>query len=90
MVDIVLVPRRRGDWFDENGDLTLRALRFFESLTDTTNTVVQDVDDETGIGALNAQVLRLAEQVGSGQELTIDTTGFTVDTTKQTTDSTEV
>ena len=89
MADII-PPRRRQDWFTENGELTLRALRFFESLTDTTNTVVTTVGDETGIGSLNAQVLRLQAQLGSGIPATIDTTGFTIDNTYQTIDMSEV
>lgn len=89
MADII-PPRRRQDWFTEDGELTLRALRFFESLTDTTNTVVTTVGDETGIGSLNAQVLRLQEQVGSGIPTQIDTTGFTIDNTYQTIDMAEV
>jgi len=86
----IIVPRRLEDWFKPNGDFTLRALRFFETLTDNTNQSSQDIEDETGIGSLNAQVLRLQAQIGSGQPVTIDTTGFTVDTTKQTIDMTEV
>lgn len=90
MADKIIVPRRIEDWFKPNGDFTLRALRFFEDITGTSNEVVQEIEDETGIGSLNAQVLRIQKQVGSGLPLTIDTTGFTVDTTKQTTDATEV
>jgi hypothetical protein len=89
MADII-VPRRAGDWVDKEGNFTLRALRFFESLTDSTNTVVTDTANETGIGSLNAQLLRLREQVGSGVPITIDTTGFTIDNTQQTIDQTEV
>lgn len=90
MADPIIVPRRREDWFNANGEFTSRALRFLESLTDRTNTVVQEFEDETGIGSLNAQVLRIKSQLGSGIPVTIDTTGFTVDNTKQTTDRTEV
>lgn len=103
MPEKVIVPRRFEDWFEVppgqingNGHLdlrnlqfTLRALRFFESLTDATNDVVEEVDDESGNGSLNAQLLRLRAQVGSGQPITVDTTGFTVDTTNQFTDQTE-
>ena len=90
MADPIIVPRRMQDWFKENGDLTLRAIRFFESITDVTNINTQDIEDETGIGSLNSQVLRLKAQVGSGIPVTIDTTGFTIDNTQQTTDMTEV
>ena len=37
MADFIIVPRRREDWFNDRGDLTLRALRFFESLTNASN-----------------------------------------------------
>jgi len=90
MADPIIVPRRIEDWFHPNGDFTLRALRFFESLTDKTNESSELIEDETGIGSLNAQVLRLQAQIGSGIPVTIDTAGFTVDTTRQTTDMTEV
>jgi len=90
MANPIIPPRRFRDWFEPNGDFTLRAFNFFESLTNTTNQTVQDIEDETGIGSLNAQVLRLQAQIGSGQPLTVDTTGFTVDTTKETADITEV
>ena len=90
MATPIIPPRRREEFFNEDGTFTLRALRFFEDLTGNTNVNTQDIEDDSGIGALNALVLRLQEQVGSGKKLTIDTTGFTVDTTKQFTDQTEV
>ena len=98
MAEKIIVPRRPEDWFEIGTDkrtgkptfeFTLRAFRFFEAVTDITNTNTSDIEDDSGIGALNALVLRLQEQVGSGKPLTIDTTGFTVDTTKQFTDQTE-
>ena len=90
MATPIIPPRRREEFFNDDGTFTLRALRFFEDLTTNTNTVVQDVEDDSGIGSLNAIVRKLQAQVGSGIPVTIDTTGFTVDTTKQTTDKTEV
>jgi hypothetical protein len=85
----IIPPRRPEEFFNEDGTFTLRALRFFEDLTGNTNVNTQDIEDDSGIGALNALVLRLQAQVGSGKPLTIDTTGFTVDTTFQFTDQTE-
>ena len=88
----IIPPKRRGDWQDKDGNLTLRALKFFESLTETSNettTIINESTEETN-GALTAKLLTLQKQVGSGIPLTIDTTGFTVDTTKQFTDQTEV
>ena len=86
----IIPPRRREEFFNEDGTFTLRALRFFEDLTSNTNVNTSDIEDDSGIGALNALVLRLQDQVGSGKPITIDTTGFTVDTTFQFTDQTEV
>ena len=88
----IIPPRRREDWFTRDGELTLRALRFFESLTEASNettTIINESTEETN-GALTAKLLTLQKQVGSGIPLTIDTTGFTVDTTKQFTEQTEV
>jgi hypothetical protein len=89
MAEPIIPPRRIEEFFKEDGTFTLRALRFFEDLTSNTNVNTQDIEDDSGIGALNALVLRLQDQVGSGKKLTIDTTGFTVDTTKQFTNQTE-
>ena len=43
MVDI-LVPRRREDFFNPDGTFTLRALRFFEGLTDQSNNSVDEIE----------------------------------------------
>lgn len=90
MATPIIPPRRREEFFNEDGTFTLRALRFFEDLTTTSNTNTSDIEDDSGIGALNALVLRLQARVGSGKPLTVDTTGFTVDTTFQFADQTEV
>lgn len=89
MATPIIVPRRYEDFFSPDGTFTLRALRFFESLTDVTNGNTDDLDDLIPSAVLTGEVLRLSQQVGSGQKVTIDTTGFTVDTTFQTTDRTE-
>lgn len=89
MAEPIIPPRRREEFFEENGEFTLRALRFFEALTENTNMNTSDIDDDSGIGSLNAIVLRLQSQVGSGKILTVDTTGFTVDTTLQFADQVE-
>lgn len=41
----ILPPRRREDWLTPDGDFTLRALRFFESLTDGTNLNADEIED---------------------------------------------
>jgi len=89
MATPIIPPRRIEEFFKEDGTFTLRAFRFFEDLTGNTNTNAQDIEDDSGIGALNALVVRLQAQVGSGKPVTVDTTGFTVDTTNQFADETE-
>ena len=97
MANPIIPPRRIEEFFEQEEDangfkkfkFTLRALRFFEGLSDNTNVNTQDIEDDSGIGALNALVLRLQAQVGSGKPLTVDTTGFTVDSTNQFADETE-
>ena len=99
MVDKVIVPRRFEDWFElkrsgisneERLEFTLRALKFFEEMTSSTNDVVQAVDDTDSFASSNAQLFNIQRQIGSGLALTIDTSGFTVDTSKQFTDQSEV
>ena len=85
----IIPPRRREDWFRDDGQLTLRALTFLEGLTTTTNNVTNIINETTGQASLNAILIRLQKQVGSGQVLTIDTSGFTVDTSFQFTDQSE-
>ena len=85
----IIPPRRREEFFNEDGTFTLRALRFFEDLTGFTNDNTEAIDDDSGIGSLNAIIVGLQKQVGSGKPVTIDTTGFTIDTTLQTIDTTE-
>lgn len=94
MTDPIITPRRREDFFDSAGNPTIRFIRWIELVSGQTNSSTLSIENNTDTLAsdnnLNAQVLRLQAQIGSGQPLTIDTTGFTVDTTKQTTDRTEV
>jgi len=43
MVDSIIVPRRQEDFFDRNGDPTLRFIRWIELVTGQTNQTVVDV-----------------------------------------------
>lgn len=45
MAEPVLVPRRREDIIDNNGNLTLRFTKFLESLTLSANTATEEVND---------------------------------------------
>ena len=89
MAPKIIAPGRREDFFDNNGDPTLRFIRWIEDLTNDTNDSASDIEDNSGIGSLNAIVLGLQKQLGSGKPLTVDTTGFTVDTIFQSADETE-
>ena len=96
MAEKIVVPRRLEDWFDQRtGQMTLRAVKFFELMTNTSNVSSETLENTTNSvnsisRGINAQLFNVQSQIGSGLALTIDTTGFTVDTTKQFTDQTEV
>ena len=55
MVDIVLVPQRREEMFDKNGNPTLRFIRFLESLTNSTNSGGTVINDNSELIAINSQ-----------------------------------
>jgi hypothetical protein len=84
-----LIPPRRSDILTNSGIPTLRHAEFLESLVTKTNNNVDSVGANTNGSSVRAQLLTLQEQVGSGDFLTSDDTGFTVDSIKFTTDMTE-
>ena len=43
MPEPIIPPRRREEFFNEDGTFTLRALRFFEELTDNSNVSLDDI-----------------------------------------------
>lgn len=45
MAETIIPPRRREEFFNQDGTFTLRALRFFELLTDTSNSTVINVEN---------------------------------------------
>ena len=57
MADPVIVPRRREDFFDSDGNPTLRFIRFLESLTDTTNEGTSTINDNAEAIALNTVLI---------------------------------
>ena len=90
----IIVPRRREDWFDDQGNITLRAVKFFEGLTVQTNdsttnieiieqTVNLLVSENSNFTAILQQTIK---RLNGLSELTIDTSGFTADLTFITTD----
>lgn len=55
MTDPIIVPRRREDIIDNNGNLTLRFTRFLESLTETSNTTTIVIDENAEAIAENTE-----------------------------------
>ena len=82
----IIVPRRKEEWFDRDGNFTHQAFRFFEDLTEVTNSSSADIEVASSVQAYNSQTQWLQQQINGLPEFTIDTTGFTTDTTFITTD----
>ena len=85
MADII-VPRRREDFFNANGDPTLRFIRFLEDVANTSNETTSTVASAGFISSMNAQIQQLRKESDGLPVFTTDTTGFTTDTTQITTD----
>ena len=84
-----LIPPRRGQFLTKAGIPTTRFIEYLEQLTRDTNTTTSAVSINSDGSAARAQLLALQLQVGSGDFLTSDETGFTVDTDKLTVDMDE-
>ena len=84
-----LIPPRRGEFLTSKGEPTLRFINWIESLTTQTNTTTIVTNTITNSSSVRAQLFALQEQMGSGDFLTSDDTGFTVDTIKLTVDMSE-
>jgi len=81
MTDII-VPRRREDFFDKNGDPSLRFIRFLEDISSQSNSLSSTVNgntNESSFSAINQQIKR---QLDGEPEFTMDSTGFTMDSTQ--------
>ena len=78
-------PRRDEPLFDVNGNPTLRFSEFLESLSNSVNSADRSTTAETVI----ANSFALKTQIGSGDPLTWDETGFTWDSDKLSFDQTE-
>ena len=66
MADPIIVPRRGQDWFTDDGNLTLRALKFFEALTSQTNESVIVIEDTgTELTSTASRVSRDATKINS-------------------------
>jgi len=82
----IIVPRRREDFFDQQGNPTLRFVKFLEKLTEQSNDASSSLDVAARPQGYSAQSQWLQRQINGLPEFTIDTTGFTADTTLITTD----
>jgi len=82
MTDII-VPRRGEKLLDENGEPTLRFIRWMEDLTGNSNLSGSEL---SAIQSFSTQAQWLQRQIDGLPQLTVDTTGFTIDTTIITTD----
>jgi hypothetical protein len=67
MVDKLIVPRRVEDWVDSRTkQFTLRALKFFEQLTNTANKSVTDIESaEQFLTSTSSRVSRNASRINS-------------------------
>ena len=85
-----LIPPRRSEFLTNEGVPTQRFSEYLELLTSKTNSSVTTIiTSSTNNSAVRAQMLALQAQVGSGDFLTSDDTGFTVDSIRFTTDMAE-
>ena len=78
----IIVPRRKQEWFDKDGNFTHQAFRFFEELTEVTNTSTAELDAGASVQSFSAQNQWLQQQIDGLPEFTMDTTGFTMDSTE--------
>ena len=77
----IIVPRRKQEWFDKDGNFTHQAFRFFEELTEVTNTSTDEIAASATVQSFNSQNQWLQQQIDGLPILTCDTTGFTADST---------
>ena len=86
MADII--PPRRGEALT-NSPGTKRFMEYLEAITQSTNSSATIASSVSDTSALRAQLKALQQQVGSGNPLTWDETGFTWDSTRHSFDQTE-
>ena len=81
----ILVPSRQS-FFDDKGNFTLVAFRFFEELTELANETSVDVESSGSSSSFSAQLQQVRKELNGLPEFTMDTEGFTMDTTDFTMD----
>lgn len=82
----IITPRRREDFFDRDGEPTLRFIKWVELVTGQTNASSGEIEDLEPAIELSPHAQWMQRQIDGLPEYTIDTTGFTIDTTLITTD----
>ena len=84
MADPIIVPRRQKDYFTENGDLALRAFKFFEALTTQTNeSVIVITDTGTELTSTASRVSRDAAKINSLELKEFEIVSTTTDLTTE-------
>ena len=84
-----IIPPRRDEFLTKDGMPTPRFIQYLEALTKQTNTTAVTAGSVSDNSAMRAQLKSLQQQVGSGNPLTWDETGFTWDSTRHSFDQTE-
>lgn len=88
MVDNVIPPLRGEPLFDAQGNPTIRFAEFLDRMAVEVNEIISTSDSEFTL-SLGGKLAALQAQIGSGDALTSDETGFTVDSSKLSVDMTE-
>ena len=83
------IKPKRGELFTIKGEPTKRFYAWIESLTDQSNATESTTIESSDNSSIRAELLALQQQVGSGNPLTWDETGFTWDTDKHSFDQDE-
>lgn len=84
-----IIPPKRNEFFTKLGIPTNRFMTWIESLTTQTNETTESTIVSSDNSSIRAELLVLQQQVGSGNPLTWDETGFTWDTDKHSFDQDE-
>jgi hypothetical protein len=82
----IIVPRRREDIFNDNGDPALRFVSWMELVTESNNDTVTTIINADKGAPLSAQLQQVIKELAGLPEFTMDTTGFTMDSTEFTMD----
>ena len=84
-----IIPPRRGEFLTAEGVATTRFNEYLERMASRSNETASLSIENSGNAAIRAKLLSLQQQVGSGNPLTWDETGFTWDSTRHSFDQTE-